>query len=339
MIKIGVIGIGHWGPNHVRNFSQLSGSTVVAAADTSEDRRAAISGLYNHITVYKTAEELLAHKDIDAVVVATPTATHYAIVKSALEAGIDVLAEKPLALTAAECFELHNLAVSKKRILVVGHVFLFNSGVIELKKCIDEQIVGTVYYGHATRVNLGPIREDVGAVYDLATHDVSIFNYLFDGCPGAVSASGKSFLQESLEDLAFITLTYPSGRVANVHVSWLDPKKIRTITLVGDKKMVTWDDLDPVGPIHIYDKGVIQEPYYSSFGEFHLLAREGDITIPKVRMSEPLRAQAQHFIECVSKRKESFSNGKFAAEVVAVLEAANKSIEAGGTPAEVALEK
>ncbi|TET36366.1 MAG: Gfo/Idh/MocA family oxidoreductase [Planctomycetota bacterium] len=335
MVNIGVVGIGHWGPNHVRNFSQLSGSTVVAVADTSEERRKAILASYPEVTAYKTADELFAHDGLDAVVIATPTATHYELVKAALGAGLDVLAEKPLAVTAVQCRELDELAKKNGRVLMVGHVFLFNSGILKLKECSDDGSLGKVYYGHATRVNLGPIREDVGAVFDLATHDISIFNYIFGGCPTTVSASGKCFLQKELEDLAFLTLTYPSGQVANVHVSWLDPKKIRTITLVGDRKMVTWDDLDPVGPIHIYDKSVIQEPYYESFGEFHLLAREGDITIPKVKMSEPLRAQSQHFIDCISKRAESFSDGAFAAGVVAVLEATQKSIEAGGAPVEV----
>jgi len=335
MVNIGVVGIGHWGPNHVRNFSQLSGSTVTAVADTSEERRNAILASYPQIAAYGTADELFAHEGLNAVVIATPTATHYKIVKAALEAGLDVLAEKPLAVTAKECRDLDELAKKNGRMLVVGHVFLFNSGILKLKEYSDDGSLGKVYYGHATRVNLGPIREDVGALFDLATHDISIFNYIFGGCPTTVSASGKCFLQKKLEDLAFMTLTYPSGEVANIHVSWLDPKKIRTITLVGDRKMVTWDDLDPVGPIHIYDKGVIHEPYYESFGEFHLLAREGDITIPKVKMVEPLRAQSQHFVDCVSKRGGSFTDGAFAASVVAVLEAAQKSMNAGGAPVEV----
>jgi predicted dehydrogenase len=335
-MRIAVIGSGHWGPNHIRNFSSLPDVQVVAAADLDEKRLAVVARIYPTLRTVRDYRELVWDPQIDAVVIATPTRTHYEITKEALLAGKDVLCEKPLAIASAQCQELAERAVAKRRVLMVGHVFLFNPGISKLHELVKEGKAGRIYYAHATRTNLGPIRDDVNASWDLASHDVSIFNYLFGGAPLEVSATGGCFLQRNIEDVAFLSLFYPEGLLANIHISWMDPKKVREIIVVGDKTMLVWNDLDPEGPIRIYDKGVIQEPYYETFGEFQLLLRDGEISIPKVRMTEPLRLEAEHFIACVRERKNPLCDVGSALDVVRTLEAVDASLAARGQPVKVA---
>lgn len=332
MISLGVIGCGQWGPNHVRNFSHISRSCVLMCADPDEKRLKAMKETFLNINPVKDYREILKNPDIHAVCISTPAGTHYKIVKEALEAGKDVLCEKPLTLSSQESAELTELAKKNKRVLMVGHVFVFNPGIRKLKEYIDGGIFGRLQYAHAERTNLGPFRYDVNAVWDLASHDVAIFNYLFGGKPSEVSARGHSCLSPNREDLAFITLAYPQNILVNLHVSWLDPKKVRTITLVGDKKMVHWDDLASIGPIELYDKHVERHPFYETFGEFQLLSREGDITIPKIDMWEPLKAQDTYFIDCVEKRKNpDLADGLKAFDVIRTLEAVQESMNKKGT--------
>ncbi|VAX36173.1 hypothetical protein MNBD_UNCLBAC01-456 [hydrothermal vent metagenome] len=300
MINIGIIGCGHWGPNHIRVFSHLTNSRAAMCADLSEERLNAIRETFLNIQTTTNYKDILECADIDAVCIAAPTNIHFTLAKEALEKGKHVLCEKPLALNPQECEELYRLAQEKKRVLMVGHIFIFNAGICRIKEYIQSGELGEIYYAYATRTNLGPFRYDVNAFWDLAPHDISIFNYLFDSCPVNVSARGQKSLGTSLEDLAFATLEYPNNVMANVHVSWLDPRKVRQITIVGEKKMVTWDDLDTVGPIKLYDKHVEKtSTYYETYGEFQLLSQEGSITIPKVGFNEPLKNQAQYFIDCI----------------------------------------
>jgi predicted dehydrogenase len=335
-VRIGVIGAGHWGPNHIRVFSQLRDSMVTAVADLDPKRLSAIAAQFPEVAGLTDYRELVARPDVDAVVVCVPTRKHFEVAKAALEAGKHVQCEKPLTAETAESEELAALADKKKLVLMTGHVFLFNHGILKLRELVTNGSTGRIYYMRATRTNLGPIRSDVNSVYDLASHDISIFNFLLDAQPISASAVGAAFLQPDIEDLAFITLKYPNDVVASIQVSWLDPKKLREIVVVGDKKMVVWDELAPAGPIHIYDKGVIKEPYYEDFGHFHLLAREGDVTIPRVPPSEPLKVQNQKFLNCVRENKIDFSDGKFSVGVVRVLDAISQSLKAGGAPIQVA---
>ena len=304
MVHVGIIGCGHWGPNHVRIFSQLLNSKALMCADFDEGRLKTIKSLFPQIETTTDYKKILANKEIHAVCIATPTNTHYSIAKEALEHDKHVLCEKPLALTSSECEELKNLARDKNRLLMVGHVFLFNKGILWLKEYIQSEELGHIHYAYATRTNLGPFRYDVNALWDLAPHDISIFNFLFNSAPVNVSARGQKCLGNSQEDLAFATLEYPGNCMANVHVSWLDPKKVRQITIVGDKKMVVWDDLDNLGPIQLYDKHVEKtSTFYATYGEFQLLSKEGNITIPKIGFNEPLKAQAEYFINCIEQNK------------------------------------
>ncbi len=336
MIKIAVIGCGHWGPNHIRVFNQLNDAAAVACADVSLERLQAVQRLFPEIRVTQDYHELLADPEIDAVCVAAPTNMHFQISREALKAGKHVFCEKPLALTAEECRALKDLAAAAGRILMVGHVFVFNQGIVKLKEAIDAGQLGVVQYAHAIRTNLGPFRYDVNALWDLAPHDISIFNYLFGSAPLNVSARGQKYLG-SLEDVAFATLEYPHQVVANIHVSWLDPKKVRQITIVGDKKMAVWDDLDNLGPVKIYDKHVERTSlFYETYGEFQLLSREGDITIPKVGLSEPLKIQANYFVDCVREGRdpERADAGK-GMDVVRTLCAIQRSMDGHGAPVDV----
>ncbi|MBZ0166736.1 MAG: Gfo/Idh/MocA family oxidoreductase, partial [Candidatus Omnitrophica bacterium] len=323
MINVGIIGCGHWGPNHIRIFSQLPNSNSLMCADVDQGRLDQIKQQFSGIETTTDYKDILKNPHIDAVCVSAPTNIHYELSKEALEAGKHVLCEKPLALTAAECEDLGELSKAQGKLMMVGHVFVFNAGIVWLKKLIESGDLGNIYYAYATRTNLGPFRYDVNALWDLAPHDISIFNYLFESQPTNVSARGQTYLDHSLEDLAFATLEYPNKIFANIHVSWLDPKKVRQITIVGDKKMVVWDDLDNNGPIKLYDKYVEKtSTYYATYGEFQMLSKEGSITIPKIGFSEPLKEQGRYFIDCILQNKHpDIADEEKGRQVVAALHA------------------
>lgn len=327
MVTLGVIGCGHWGPNHIRNFNSLSNAAVKSCADLDRNRLRQMERLYPNIITTDDYKEILKDREINAVVVATPTSTHHRIAKEALENGKDVLCEKPLTIDVEESRELVRLARETDRILMLGHVFLFNSGIQELRKLIQENQLGKIFYIHCTRTNLGPIREDVNSVYDLASHEIYICNYLLNSKPVDVVAKGEDFIQPGIEDVAFISMSYPEKTLVNVHVSWLDPVKVRRITAVGDRKMAIWDDMNTNEPIKIFNKGVIKEPYYNDYGEFRYLTRDGDIYSPKINLVEPLKNQALHFIECVETRKNPVSDGESGLDVVEILVKIQESLK------------
>lgn len=335
--RLGVIGCGAWGPNHVRNFASLPNVEVVAAADLQAERHARVKALVPDLQTFTDPAEMLATCALDAVVVSTPTKTHYEVVRQALLAGAHVLCEKPLCIEGAEADALVQLADEQQKVLMVGHVFMFNPGILKLRELVQTGHLGErLYYLFARRTNLGPIRSDVNAVLDLASHDVSIYNYILDATPTEVSAVGQCFLQPGIQDVSFITLKYPNDVIGSIHVSWLDPKKIRDITVVGDRRMATWDDLATLGPVMVFDKGVTKKPReYADFGEFQLLAREGDVTVPRVPPQEPLKAQAVAFIEALGDRAKLRSDGRVGAQVVKVLSAINASMAQGGAPVKV----
>jgi len=300
LINIGIIGCGYWGPNHIRIFNQLPESTSLMCADLDEKRLQQLKTLYPTLITTKDYQDILKNKDVTAVVISVPTNLHYSITKEALLAGKHVLCEKPLALKSDECEELRKLAAKQKLTLMVGHVFVFNAGIVWMKKFVESGELGRIHYAYSTRTNLGPFRYDVNALWDLAPHDIAIFNYLFASKPLSVAGHGQKVLGNSLEDLAFANIQYPNNILVNLHVSWLDPKKVRQITIVGDKKMLVWDDLDIAGPVKVYDKHVEKtSTYYATYGEFQLLSQEGGTTIPKIDMVEPLKAQALYFLDCM----------------------------------------
>lgn len=308
--------------------------TVAWAVDQDEGRRRHIASHYHGIQVTARYEQALADPSVDAVVIATPAATHHDLALAALRAGKHVLCEKPLAVTSDECTELVAAAAAAGVVLMVGHVFLFNPGILKLKELIDSGELGRLYYATATWANPGPIREDVGAAFDLAAHEISIFNFLLGALPETVSAVGQSYVRPGVEDVAFITLRYPEDVTAGIMVSWLNPKKVRTVSLVGHKKMVIFDDTAQA-PVSVQSGGGADEPYYESFGEFHLLARAGEATIPSIAAEEPLRRQACAFIEAIARGRATAASGEHGRAVVQVLEAVQASMRGGGVPVPV----
>lgn len=330
MLKIGVIGCGYWGPNLIRNFSHLRDSEVLACADLAEGRLAHMRTLYPRVQTTREYKELVSNPEIDAVVVATPPSKHFKIAMEALEAGKHVFVEKPLATSSEDCSALIAKAKKEKLVLMVGHTFLYTAAVNKIKDLIKAGELGDIFYVNTTRVNLGIFQKDINVVWDLAPHDVSILNYILDSRPEMVAAHGKSYIRGKVEDIAFLHLAYPGSIVAHVHVSWLNPNKIRETTVVGSKKMLVYDDVSSLEKIRIYDKGVTVMPHYDTFGEFQLSYRFGDIFIPKLDDSEPLKVACQHFIDCIKTGTEPRSSGQHGLDVVRVIEAANESLANSG---------
>jgi predicted dehydrogenase len=333
MVKIGIIGLGRWGPNLLRNFHENPATSVPIAADADESRRALIAPRYPAINLASSAQAVIA-SDIDAVVIATPTSTHYQLVRDALLAGKHVLVEKPITNDVGQACELAELATARGLVLMVGHVFVYNSGVEAVKQYIDEGVLGRVYYVSMVRTNLGPIRTDVDVVWDLAAHDISISNYWLEAVPEAVSANGGVWINEDVADAAFITLRYPRNVLVNIQASWLNPRKVRDITVVAEQKMLTLDDTMPDQPIRIYDKGVVDDVVHrgvvDTVSRFRSIVHEGEIRIPPVSLGEPLRNECEHFIDCIVNGTKSRSGAREAIDVVCALEAASRSMRKGG---------
>ncbi|MCM8778383.1 MAG: Gfo/Idh/MocA family oxidoreductase [Candidatus Omnitrophica bacterium] len=333
-INLAIIGLGHWGPNFVRIFSQIPEVNLISICDTERGKLMQVKNLYhyNHLKSYTDYKKLLKDKELDAVVISTPASTHYRISKDSLLSNKHVLVEKPIALKVDEAKELIELSKKRKKILMVGHTFLYNPAVRKIKELIKEGELGRIYYIHCRRTNLGPIRRDVNAIWDLAPHDISIINYLLEAQPKEVSCYAQRFLAHKLEDVGFIILKYPKNILVHIHVSWLDPKKIREMTIIGSKKMLVFDDTDLNEPIRIYDKGVMQKKYekpYYSFDEFQTIIRDGEVTIPKVNMQEPLKIECQHFVDCINNDEASLSDGCNGLENLKILEAIEKSLRLG----------
>ena len=327
---IGVIGCGYWGPNLIRNFGQIASSGALAAADVNQDRLAHMKSLYPSLRTTVDYKELLADDTIQALAIATPPKTHFEIAMDALEAGKHVFVEKPLATATNQCEALVATAEKNKLTLMVGHTFVYTAAVNKIKEVIESGELGDVYYINTARVNLGIFQDDINVVWDLAPHDVSILNYILDRNPEEVTAHGHSYIRPDVEDVAFLTIKYPGSVMAHIHVSWLNPNKIRTTTVVGSKKMLVYDDVSSLEKIRIYDKGVTVQPHYDTFGEFQLSYRFGDIFIPKLDDSEPLKVACQHFLDCIRDQRTPRSSAKHGLDVVRVIEASNESLASGG---------
>ena len=301
--RIAVIGAGHWGPNLIRNFHDHQRSEVARVVDRDEARLEQVAQRYPDITTSTEADTAFDDPDIDAVVVATPTVTHYPLVKRALEAGKHVLVEKPIANDGDQADELCEIAERADRVLMVGHVFLYNGAVQAVKRYLDDGELGPVYYISMVRTNLGPIRADVNAAWDLASHDISIVNYWLGADPLSVSSVGGSWINANVEDAVFATIRYPGDVLVNLHTSWLNPRKARDITVVGERRMLTFDDLNLTEPIRIYDKYVSETPspagFVDTFATFRASVRDGDIRIPRVALGEPLKTECNDFVDCI----------------------------------------
>jgi len=329
-IKVGIIGYGYWGPNIARNFVELPKSEVVAIADLKDEQLQRAQLKHPDIKLAKDYHELFK-LDLEAVVVATPPATHYAIAKECLERGLHVLVEKPLTLHSEHAEELVALAASTRLTLMVGHTFEYNTAVHALKAYIDVGELGEIYYIDTARLNLGLFQRDSNVLWDLAPHDISILLYLLGKEPISVSAHGMPCVFDGIPDVAYLHLIFPNRKLAYVHVSWLDPCKVRRVTVVGSKKMAVYNDIENEQKIKIYDKGVSAPAYANSFADFQCSYHYGDITIPRIRYAEPLREECQNFLDCIRNGQEPTSCGKDGLRVVKILEAAQRSMNNGST--------
>lgn len=335
-IRVGVIGCGYWGPNLVRNFSNLKNSTVVSVADKSVERLNHMKNLYPNISITQDAKEFLSNPNIDAVSIATPVSTHFPLALKALQAGKHVLVEKPFVTRSKQAKDLIRVARSKKRVLMVDHTFLFSQPIKKMKEMISTDLLGKILYLYSVRVNLGLFQKDINVVWDLAAHDIAIANFFMGQAPLSVSVVGRKLAVDHVEDVAFVFLNYPNNVLFELHLSWLDPHKIRKITVIGDKKMVVYDDLNSAEPLKVYDKGASIQPYYDSFGEFKMLYRFGDVVSPRIEPEEPLRNLCEHFLDSIVNPQESIAGDRHGLDVVRVLEAAQKSVKAGGKLVRVA---
>ncbi|HEY6121814.1 MAG TPA: Gfo/Idh/MocA family oxidoreductase, partial [Pyrinomonadaceae bacterium] len=330
-ITIAQIGCGYWGPNLLRNFSAQQDCWMKFVADTNNDRLAYVEANFPTTRTVRDIDSVLADPEIDAVIIATPAASHYELTKQALAAGKHVFVEKPLATSTALADELVALAAANKRTLMAGHTFLYNAAVRYAKKLLDEGELGHVYYIYSQRLNLGQVRSDVNAWWNLAPHDVSILLYLMkDELPVSVSAVGVSYIQPGIEDVVFATLTWANGVIGHIHVSWLDPGKVRKMTFVGSRKMVVYDDVGD-DKIMVFDKGVDRVPKigermdYDQFN-YQLIHRTGDVWLPRISFQEPLKVEAAHFLECLRTGETPLTGPKHARDVVAVLEATQTAL-------------
>jgi predicted dehydrogenase len=325
MLSLSVFGIGEWGYNHLRTFQALPGVKVAAVCDLSDKLLEKARQQYPATPQTKDAGEAIERAE--AVVIASSAKTHYALARRALEAGRHVFVEKPLALKVEEGAELVALAEKAGKVLMVGHLLLYHPAVLQAKALIEAGEIGRPLYLYTQRLNLGRIRSDENVVWSLAQHDVSLALFFFGGAPASVAARGQDYLQPGVQDTAFLTLDFPDKRMAHTHVSWLDPHKVRRLTIVGDKKMLVFDDMEGEEKLKIYDKGA------EALGESALYGvRYGEIRSPRVEMKEPLRLEAEHFVDCVKSGRRPRSDGKNGLDVLRVLAASDRSLAKGGAP-------
>lgn len=328
MIRVGLVGVGHWGPNVVRSFESGGRAEVKWICDLDDAALARMAGRHSGKTT-KDFSDLLGDSDIDAIAIATPVPTHFKLATAALEAGKHVLCEKPLTWTADECRQLIATAEKHDRRLMVGHVFEYNASIRALKDLIDSGELGEIQYMSFARTNLGPVRTDVNALWDLASHDISIMNYFLGASPLDVTARGHAWLNEGIEDAVFATFRFATGALAHVEVSWLNPRKVRLITVVGDKKMAVWDDLALQHPIQVFDRHVELPEVTGTFLEHKTAVVDGGVFLPSVRLNQPLAAECDHFLDCVENGTRPQTDGENGLRVVLALEAATKSMAEG----------
>jgi predicted dehydrogenase len=327
-VRLGVVGLGYWGPNLARNFSALDGCELRWCCDASPEARERWSKAFPFARFSAELEELLADPELDAVVLATDVPSHAELAQRVLAAGKHCFVEKPLARSVEEASAIVAAAESSGRTLMVGHLLEYHPAVAKLKEILDSGALGDLYYVYSERRNLGQIRQEENALWSLGAHDVSVLLHLLDGEePDEVLARGESFVRDGVEDVVFCYLRFPSGRVAHMHLSWLDPHKERRFTLVGSKRMATFDDMALERKVTIYDKGFDRD--FRNYGEY--ITRSGDVTSPQVSNEEPLRVECRHFVDCVRTGAEPRTGPEVGLRVVSVLDALQRSLDAGGS--------
>jgi len=327
-LRIGVIGYGYWGPNVVRNFYNAANATVACVADFSPKSLQRVCRMYPTMLVTTNPADVFANPEIDAVAIVTPITSHFPLAKQALESGKHVFVEKPFTATAVQAQELIELAERKNLFIMVDHTFLFNGAVRKIHELISSGTLGNLYYYDSTRVNLGLFQHDANVVWDLATHDLSIIDYLIEDAPEAIVATGEKHVNGT-EDMAFITIYFPDKVIAHLNVNWLSPVKIRTTLIGGEKKMLVWNDLEVDEKIKVYDKGIERSNGNLAY-DLRVSYRAGDLWVPRIEQAEALAREAQYFVDCVLRGETPFNDGHAGLRVVQMLEEIDRSISHKG---------
>ncbi|HEX8097012.1 MAG TPA: Gfo/Idh/MocA family oxidoreductase [Pyrinomonadaceae bacterium] len=336
-LRVGVVGYGYWGPNLVRNFMEVPDSTVAAVCDVNAGRLERVSRRHPSVLVTTDYEELLADRGVDAVVLATPVSTHFRLAMRALERGKHVLVEKPLASTSEQALRLIEEAARRKLVLMVDHTFVYTGAVRAIREIVASKALGDVYYYDSVRVNLGLFQHDMNVIWDLAVHDLAIMDYVLPDMPAAVSATGISNITGQPENVAYITLFFPSQQIAHIHVNWLAPVKVRRTLIGGSEKMIVYDDLEPSEKVKVYDKGVTVSQRPEAVYEMLVSYRAGDMWAPRLDQTEALRTEAAHFVACVAEGERPETDGEAGLRIVRILEAAEQSLRERGRLVELSL--
>ena len=334
-IKVGVAGCGYWGPNLIRNFRSLADCELTAMCDLSQERLAHLNLLYPEVRALTDYNEMLNDTGVDAVVIATAVKFHFPMAKASLLAGKHTFIEKPMAASSAQCEELIDIANRNGLVLMIGHTFLYSPAVRRIKQIVDSGDIGDIRYISARRLNLGLFQKDINVTWDLAPHDISIVQYIIGDEPVSVNCRGNAHITPGIEDVTTLCLSYRHQRTAVIQSSWLDPRKVREMTIVGSKRMIVYDDVAPLEKLRIFDARVERPPHYDTFAEFHYAYHYGDMYVPYVKQEEPLKVECQHFIDCIRSGATPLSSGESGLQLVQILEASSESLRRGGGPVDM----
>jgi predicted dehydrogenase len=329
-IKVGVVGCGYWGPNLIRNFRSLPDCNLQMMCDVSEPRLKHLKGLYPEVTGETNYDHLLNGAGLDAIVIATAVKYHHAMAKASLEAGKHTFIEKPMASSSAQCEELVDIAHRNGLVLMIGHTFLYSPVVRKIKEIVDSGDLGEIRYIAARRLNLGLYQKDINVAWDLAPHDISIILHIMEELPRSVNCRGAAHVTPGVEDVTSMCLSFRKSRTAIIHNSWLDPRKIREMTIVGSKRMIVYDDVSQLEKLRVFDARVERPPHYDTFAEFQYAYHYGDMYVPYVKQEEPLKAECQHFLDCIRDGTQPLTNGERGLELVRILEASSASLKQNG---------
>jgi predicted dehydrogenase len=335
-INVGVVGCGYWGPNLIRNFRSLPDCNLKLMCDISEARLKHLRTLYPEVAGETDFNHALNGAGLDAVVIATAVRFHYPMAKASLLAGKHTFIEKPMAASTAECEELIEIARQKGLVLMIGHTFLYSPAVRKIKEIVDAGDIGEIRYICARRLNLGLFQKDINVAWDLAPHDISIIQYIMGEQPTAINCQGSAHVTPGIEDVTTMWLSFEKERTAIVHSSWLDPRKVREMTIVGSRRMIVYDDVAQQEKIRIFDARVERPPHYDTFAEFHYAYHYGDIYAPYLKQEEPLKTECQHFLDCINNNTTPLTSGQKGLDLVRILEASSQSLKCGGGPIQLA---
>ena len=333
---VGVVGCGYWGPNLIRNFRSLADCKLKSICDVSEDRLRHLKGLYAEVETETKYDKLLGDAELDAIAIATSVKHHYPMAKASLLAGKHTFIEKPMAASVEQCEELVAIAKKQGLILMVGHTFLYSPAVRKIKELVDKGDIGEIRYISARRLNLGLFQKDINVAWDLAPHDISIILYIMQETPLRINCVGAAHVTPGIEDVTAMHLHFADEKTATIQSSWLDPKKVREMTIVGSKRMIVYDDIVSQEKIKIFDVRVDRPPHYDTFAEFHYAYHYGDTYSPYIKQDEPLKTECQHFLDCIRNGRTPITSGTKGLEIVRILEASSASLKLQGAPIELA---